>query len=432
MIYSEKSEFLQTPRGQYGRYMSRLLKGRSYYSFDVEPKSKKSMKKHEKIKFQQDLLKKIKNAKRRAYRAPIVAELNFDVIGNTPPFIHTVVKNYQDLFEKPLDKSIKRKGLIYQNDKSIYGLSVRYNLKNDKPAIRASFMPFRDFLQNLDLANDILSGDSENIWKEQHIEHQNSHDAFGDLEKFIKKKNEFIEAVGEEAYQSLLLSYRMAAQEDLLSGFSLGLRDLYFFYMPLIMIQKFGKNHLSSNRNDSLIPDHISKSIVNSPIRIQLPNIPTRKNEKILFKKRIQSSLNDFYQKHPIFRPLHIPVHLNILYKPPKASKHFFKDLDNILRMIVPIFNDIFEPPSTYGSIVKVDRIKYPRLYNSFKKLEDDVPKSIRTSISGYDIFQMPRYLDDISEGYLTASFSCSISNNRSLMSKSGDLIEEWYESFEI
>ena len=97
MLYSEKNSFLQTPRGQYGRYMYRLLKGRSYYCFDVEPKSKKSMKKSEKILFQQDLLKKIKNLKRRAYRAPIVAEFIFNVTGNTPPFIHTVVKNYQDL-----------------------------------------------------------------------------------------------------------------------------------------------------------------------------------------------------------------------------------------------------------------------------------------------------------------------------------------------
>ena len=428
MLYSEKNSFLQTPRGQYGRYMYRLLKGRSYYCFDVEPKSKKSMKKSEKILFQQDLLKKIKNLKRRAYRAPIVAEFIFNVTGNTPPFIHTVVKNYQDLFEKPLDKSINRKGLIYQNDKSIYGLSVRYHVRNNKPGIKASFRPFRDFLQDLELANGILIDDCENI----RDEYPNRDDAVDGLQEFIEEKDKYIEAVGEEAYQSLLLSHRMIAQEELLSGFNIGLRDLYDFYSPIFLKQKSSKKHLLQNRNGDLISDHISKSIVNSSFRIQLPNVPTGKNEKIHFKKKVKLALNDFHQKYHFFRPLHIPVHLNIFYKPPKASKHFFKDLDNIMRMIVPIFNDIFEPPSTYGAIAKIDKIRYPQLYESLKRLETEVPKSIRTSISGYDIFQMPRDDEDKSEGYLSASFSSSRSNYRSLMFKSDDLIEKWYENCEI
>ena len=102
---------------------------------------------------------------------------------------------------------------------------MRYHVRNNKPGIKASFRPFRDFLQDLELANGILIDDCENI----RDEYPNRDDAVDGLQEFIEEKDKYIEAVGEEAYQSLLLSHRMIAQEELLSGFNIGLRDLYDF-----------------------------------------------------------------------------------------------------------------------------------------------------------------------------------------------------------
>jgi hypothetical protein len=124
-------------------------------------------------------------------------------------------------------------------------------------------------------------------------------------------------------------------------------------------------------------------------------------------------------------------VNLNILYKPPKESKTDYNDLDNIMRKIVPAFNEIFKPPSTHVSPVNLDTIRDDRLYRSLKKMQEKIPKSIMKSISGYDIFKMPREPEDDSEGYLTASFSSGTSSLSSPMFIIDRIIEKWIECCE-
>lgn len=374
------------------------------------------MKLQEKIEFQQKLLAKMKESRRRAYRAPIIAEMSFSTTAKNPPHIHTVVKNYLDLFEKLLDKSIKRKGLVYQNDKKIYGLSVRYNI-GMKPKTRVSFSSFRDFLQDLDLVNEIISGCYFNKYGchdlEEHIaeiqgrsEDNYFNGSIESLRDLIKDKDLIISAIGEKSYEAMLISYRMLAQEQVLKGLKLGIKDLYLFYMPLITEQKFGRELNPPDNELDRIPEVTSDWVANSPIRIQLPNAPLVKGDSDKFKQKVRESIEIFHREHSILIPLHIPVNLNILYKPPKEPEKDYNDLDNIMRKIVPVFNEIFEPPSTYLSHTDLDNIKDKRLYEDLKKSQDRVPKSIRTSISGYDIFKMPRDEEDESDGYLTASFS--------------------------
>ena len=400
------------------------------------------MRRPRQIEFQQKLLGKMKAAKRRAYRSPIIAEMTFETTAKNPPHIHTVVKNYQDLFGAPLDKSISRKGLVYQDDNKIYGLSVRYHLEDSDPGIKVSFAPFRNFLQDLDLASDILSGDYSDYLKCYDFEEQlaeiqgrgpndDDNDSIESLKKFIHNKEEFVSAVGEKAYNAMLQSYRVQEQEQLLKGLSLSVSNLSLFYMPLIMEQKFGRKLSPTKKELEKIPGITSEWIANSPIRIQLPNAPLEDGDTKIFRQEVRASLEAFHQEHPIFKPLHIPVNLNILYKPPKKSKTDYNDLDNIMRKIVPAFNEIFEPPSTHVSHVNLDTIRDDRLYRSLKKMQEKIPKSIRTSISGYDIFKMPREPKDDSEGYLSASFSSGTSLHSSPMFIIDRIIEKWIECCE-
>ena len=442
MLYSDKSEYLKTPRGQYGRYMWRKLRGRSHYSFDEEPKSKKSMKRPQKIEFQRKLLKKLKAHKKRAYRSSIIAELSFETTAQNPPFIHSVVKNYQDLFEKPLDKSIPWKGLVYQDDKNIFGISARYHPGAGEPGIKASFVPFRDFLKDLDLVGEIISGeysdyikcyDFEDLMAEIQGRRRDDYDddSLESQRDFIYDRETFVQALGEEAYNAMLLSHRISAQEHLLRGLDLSVRDLHLFYMPLIMEQKYGRQIPSSKQGLDEIPYVTSKWIANSPIRIQLPNVPLKKGDTEVFKQEVRSSLDAFHRGHPIFKPLHIPVNLNVLYKPPKAFGNFFNDLDNMMRMIVPAFNEIFEPPSTHVSHVNLDGIKDPELYKSLKRMQERIPRSVRTSICGYDIYKMPRSSGDDAQGYLTASFSSGTSSISSPVFIIDSIIDKWIECCE-
>lgn len=110
------------------------------------------------------------------------------------------------------------------------------------------------------------------------------------------------------------------------------------------------------------------------------------------------------------------------------VSEGFYKDLDNIMGMIVPAFNEIFEPPSTYVSHVDLKDIKDDRSYNSLKRMQERIPRSIKTSISGYDIFEMPRYSDEDSGGYLTASFSSEISSISLPMFTLDRIVDTWID----
>jgi len=256
-------------------------------------------------------------------------------------------------------------------------------------------------------------------------------DSIRSLRNFIQNRDQTVSLFGEETYNAMLLSYRIPAQEQLLKGFNLNVRELYFFYLPLIMEQKFGRKFSPSNKEQENIPEIPSDWIAKSPIRIQLPNTPLMGGDTELFMQQTRASLETFHQEHPIFKPLHIPVNLNILYKPPKDSKTDYNDLDNIMRKIVPVFNEIFKPPSTHVSHVNLDNIRDDKIYKSLKRMQDKVPKSIRTSISGYDIFKMPRNPADDSDGYLSAKFSSGPSSLSSPIYVIDRLIEKWIECFE-
>jgi len=147
-----KSEYLQTPQGQYNRYHWRRMLGYTYYIFDREPPGQ-GTNNAQKADFQREILEEMKKHNRRAYRSKIVAEIWLDPSVQNPPHIHTAMKKLLDIFEQPLPESgIKRKGLIYQNDNQISYLSVRYHLGSVEGGIRAKFAPFRHFIDNLKLA----------------------------------------------------------------------------------------------------------------------------------------------------------------------------------------------------------------------------------------------------------------------------------------
>lgn len=181
-----------------------------------------------------------------------------------------MVKNYLDLFEKPKQKSIRRKGLIYQNDNQIAGLSVRYHLGNGKREIRARFYPFNYFLQDLYLAHEIVSGDYDKYSKHYHFERriseieghrENYYDDDGSIDslrELNRDKEKFLRVFGEDTYNAMILANRMQAQEQLLSRFRLSIRDLYLLYMPLIMEQKFRRKLSPSTKNLNGIPIAIS------------------------------------------------------------------------------------------------------------------------------------------------------------------------------
>lgn len=427
LYHMTTSEYLQTPQGQYSRYLWRNLRGYSYYLFDREPPGKATGN-SQKADFQGEILHEMKKNNRGSYRSRIVAEIRLDPTSKNPPHIHTAMKNLLDIFEKPLPQSgIGRKALIYQNDNQIAYLSVRYHLGSDEKGIRAKFAPFRCFAENLNLAHDILSGrydDSLNRYDfEREIEEINSahrdydfSEAMRELRKLEEGKRDFIRLFSEKVYNSRHLMDIMRAQESLLAMSKLSVDDLYNIYNTSKVFQE--NFHLRE------LAKIVSEWVTASPIRMQLPSLPTKEDEKKPFKEEIRKCLIEFKSHYDILEPLYIPVVLEVIYKPPVASEGFYKDLDNIIReFILPIFHEEFKPPPTHASIFDTIEINDDK---ALKEMIERIPKSVPYSVAGYELVEMPRHPEDKEDGLLVVGISPGSFVSHSLWYRIDEVIERW------
>jgi hypothetical protein len=127
-----------------------------------------------------------------------------------------------------------------------------------------------------------------------------------------------------------------------------------------------------------------------------------------------------FLSEHKVLEPLHLPVILQVIYKPPLVSWEFYKDLDNIMRWILPIFNEIFKAPPTYLS--KLDPAIVPD--ERLKKMICALPKNVPYSVAGYEIMEIPRKEGDEPQGFITIGITGGLTY-QNLWNRVEDIIKE-------
>jgi len=382
-----KSEYLKTPEGQINRRLWRTH-NLSIYTFDYEPKSKRGMSNTEKVVFQQELLKQIKKRGKRAYRGKIVVNLSFNATNCNPPQIHNVTKNFLDLFSSPLPETkIKRKFLIYQDDKQISYLAVRYFIGDNKPYVGVEVKPFGDFLLDLETI-DSFSLDEDADHHSENIDVDNYNELLRNKEKYIK-------IIGPRGYKGMLESYKISFQGDLLKRSRLSLRDIIVLYRGSGYSHEFStyKNHEICNFLDN-ITNTVTQWILTFPLRIQLPQVPTKSGDTNDFKIKVRESIKSYKKQIRILSKIIMPIYMEVLYKPPCVSKGFFKDLDNIMKLITPVVYEELSPP---------------------------------LSLQGYEVFELPRQRQDVSDGFLTINFTSGYHNLETVWDRVNNTIEKLY-----
>lgn len=425
------AEYIQTPRGQYSRYRWRGMHGYSYYIFDREPPGQ-GTNNTQKADFQYEILEKMKEHKRRSYSSKIVAEIWLDPTVQNPPHIHTAMKKLLDIFESPLPESgIERKGLIYENDNQISYLSVRYHLGGKDRGIRVKFAPFRHFVDNLKLAHDILSGryndfinrfDFEREMEDinRYCEDHNFSEVIEEFRRHEEEKEIFLKHFSTRAYNSMHFMKKMQAQEALLSMSKLSIDDLY---------SVFSASEIFTKNNVHLIEiaEIVAGWVTDSPIRMQLPSLPTEEGQRNQFKEQIREGMRAFKTHYDILEPLYIPVILEAIYKPPVTSEGFYKDLDNIIGdFILPIFHEEFRPPPTHSAILS--SVEYAD-GDPLEGMIRDIPKSVPYSVAGYEIVEIPRHPNDEENGFLVIGLSPGSYASHSLWYRIDEVIEKWGKS---
>ncbi|MFN7251532.1 MAG: hypothetical protein ACK4M9_12160 [Anaerobacillus sp.] len=382
---------LETSRGQLSRYYERWC-NRITIDVPMEPKSKNSIDSAEETLFQQFVLEKLKNENRRGFLGPIAIEFDFYPTENNPPHIHKLPKNYLDLLSQPVNGSnIRRKNLLFQDDRQVQILIVNYHIeqRNEKPRISINAVGMSNILEDLKLLDKINSNsfkydeeyrgyefdellkdeDSRLSIQRRLDEAIENYYSTKEMEEYYRKHNE------KQAYETMLGINLYHIQNHLFSIDKISPIDLFNFY-PKLVRERY--KVLAQNRITNLL--ELSRSLVISPIfsPLDLLTLPTQKGETKVFKEKVRESLIHFKKKYKFISSLLINVSLTILYVPPKYQEI---DLDNLARYIVPQVNEELKPSS---------KIFYA---------QEDIKGFTHSSITQYQVIRVPRLETDPEEG---------------------------------
>lgn len=446
----DKGEYLESPKGQYNRYRWRRWYRRLYLDFSIEPQSKNAMSQADKIKLQREIISQMESSQiirsgRRAFKGPIAVSFSLSSTSKTPPHIHTAMKNLLDLFGKPLPASgIKRKGLAYYDDKQIKYLSVNYNVAQGEPKIRTTIAPLGHFLEDISFVVRILNeewdleienqsdynkflqeiGEEDDDYLDDEIE--DAHEHFRDVRD---KKGAWATFEDERDYKMFLRDAQANVQKYYLRYYRLRLEEIYHLYRAAGLAKSY-LSYSSSSFEEAKRQHSVTmcKIFEKFPLRINLPGIPKKAGETKVFKEQVRKMMVEFAKKRPALVPILIPIGLEVIFKPPKASEGFSKDLDNIMRLVLPIFHEIFEPPVTPSANLDEGDINSPLL----EEIVKGIPKSVRRSVARYDIIEVPRQEYDGDDGYISLGIFGDIAPSvYSIWNRMDDVIDQWYDEVE-
>jgi len=354
-----KSEYLQTLQGKISRYNYNKWNRRLWtIIYPNKLKSKDMINHKEELDFQKLILQELKRLRKRAFRSKIILEVIFSAGVENQTQIHTLAKNYLDLFGKPISKDFGRKGLIYFDDSQIEILSIKHKLKphfitkkypDKQNSIEIYAMNIKKFMECLPIACDLYQKieNDNSLWQEETKE--TSKKVF-DADILSICNSYFNSYFGQYLGQCLCSDYDF--------DFDLGFID----FMPKkdriklikqlkeISLQRYIANIFAIDEHklcSTLLHESFwwnllkETSEFSNIIRIDLSNFSKTKEIKQKIKNNLISLKGTSFSK----LPLRVPISLTILL-PKNFIKSSLKDLDNFVReVIIPPFLDIFQPP---------------------------------------------------------------------------------------
>jgi len=431
----EKSEFLLTARGAYSRYIYGKRKRSLFFEIQSEPLSKKSMRQKYRERAQEEIIEKLKNLKKRGFISSTNVCLRMSISTNhkTPPHIHTIPKNYIDLLWKFYSKKIKRKKILFEDDKQIKYLSVRYNIGLGNSGIHFTLYPFNMFINDIRLAYSFIEGDFGKIDRFSYRISSIDDGYEKEREKFYESVEEFDrlaenrDAFDDETFELFKRIFYKSAQEHFLKTQNLSVGDLYWLFCKgMDYSQSLYGNRINSNYSG--IDKILQRDIVLSPLNILFPSVPTEEGASVEFINTIKQKMIEYKDKNRFMNPLLTPVSIKVIFKPPVTKNEFHKDLDNIMRIIVPAFHEIFKPPVSSLQSVNLESLE-GNMRVRYEEMLKRIPKSVQHQIAGYEIFQIPRENGDDSDGLLSLVIADGFSRDAyTLIEKT---INEYYDAIE-
>jgi hypothetical protein len=400
--------YLNSPAGLLTRFRRRRFH-RFYLTVDdIEPRAKASMAECDKVELQRQLLHRLKDQGRRAFRGPLALRLSVRTTGNMPAHSHHIAKNMLDLFSKPLAAlPTKRRELLYADDSQIDALSVICHHGAAAPRISVSARSLGGLLEDLEIVERFeledeggthaRPGCSDFEW------------AVSRLADLKRDENAFRGRFSSGAYDALLLCARQEAQEALLGQSRLRPIDLARLYD----VRGFGVDASAIWQ----------EAFAASPLWITLSELPQVEGSSSIWKNEIEQKLRAFKSKFEwIIDPLVMPVALAVLIKPPPLSRqNGLHDLDNVLRKyLIPRVLEVLKPISNLG--FALDTIGGSRARSSVP------PASTRIGVTRYEVWRLPP-AEEGARGFVSIAVVGDLTGFGDLLQKVENDVEQWSES---
>jgi len=438
----KRGDYLETRKGQLSLLRKRRL-GRFHFHIAQQPQSKHP-KSTDARQFQEKVLKTLQKTKRGSYRTDLILQIDFRPTDRNPPAIHTLAKNYLDLLKAPLEQTgIRRKHLLYIDDKFVKGLIVCYRLDPvpDRPSIVIKADTMTRLRSDLELVKRIESQDfqeddrgwgfSRSLWQDRrdlrlfgHREEERADSTLEDLKELIRDKDLIVRHVGEEAYEAQFWFYRTEAQKAYLR-----------------MTDNFARRNLLSllGRDRRMSQDAGYAKVIASIDREQrnwlmsdwfsigIQHAPIRSGQKDTFREQARRAISAFKDKSPLLFPLSTLLSVTIFLVPPRGR---IQDLDNLARLVIPHVHEILQPPSALVHTIKINRIRDPKLKKWYQEQKAALPKVPLHSITEYRVFEIPRFDGDPEEGMVRIALGDGTEAGK-FWQDIDDLIDEWERQVE-
>jgi hypothetical protein len=381
---------------------------------DQEPQSKK-IKQADAVAFRRAVHEQLKALNQLAFRGDVLLQFDFFTSSRNPPAIDKLPKNYLDLMRRqhPKEPDEARDQLLLLDDRKVRALIARYHLgrETSKPAVWIQAEPYRDFLADLDLIERIRHEDFEDdgdSWRRSAFDDfrdgpfqdddDTDNDGFQRLAELDRNRESYLRLLSNDAFECQREMTHMDAHRAHLRQ-SERLACLGLLYALRTDPRK--KRELA-DRTLSRVALQTRDMTLRAPFILELHHAPRRSGESGAFNQVLREKLNDFKAERHYLFPLRSMLNLTIAMIPPAGREvDGIKDLDNLATTIVRAVHEIWTPPISFAHAFRTDNIQDEGLRTHWEHARNEVPKAMKTSITEYRVFTLPRLPGDPKDGFV-------------------------------
>ena len=375
-----RKSWLESDSGKVSRYRDREYRRARVVINDVEPGSNR-MRAADCDRFQTLVLKKLAAMRKRSFRGDLALRLDLETTSATPPHTHTIAKKLLDLLGHRRSSVVGRgRYVLYRDDSQVQALAVYCRHGEDSPLIRFEARSMASMREDLQLANEAIReadmSDSSRINEEDR-----GQESLFELRALIRDERGLRLRWGDAMYSAMVKICQFDAQGAVLRRSMVDISALCAMY---------GR---TDGKGSRLLADLQTNFLAETPLRLQVGELPVRPGESSAFRERIKREVATFRNRWGwVLEPLLVPVGLEVVIRPdPETPPAVLHDLDNVVgKYLIPQIVPSFGIVSDYRWMIDSEELRTKDPEWAERHARKTPPKGTRGGVYAYQAWRVP------------------------------------------